>query len=971
MRANWVRIFVLATFAVSLNGQFLAVRAAEFNILPVNKVWKYMAETNSQTFCLQGTGWEQEDFDDSSWPSGPGGFTGGENTSGTSLAGLLNTTNLPAPTAGLGRPQYFRTHFNVPNPAGLLLVLSNRIDDQAVFYLNGTRVADYLHPNNPERCSPNGGGGEASAWVTLGLSPVQLAGIIHPGDNVLAVSVHQGTANSSDMVFACILTGITNLPPPISFTNGAGPITFDIAPLEWTTRSWTVGTATNATLLDALVHGSCDYYSINLPLPSAAGNPPSATTRAQYASDAGAQYVMTRPTGTTGDLLMATLTNNSGGSVSAVRLSYTLTVAAPVTEEVPGHLVYYSLTGISNTWVQIPELSSQPEDVATGAHTKSAVVSFGTSWPANTRLYFLWVDDNGPGTDTALMIDNVQWSSTLQTPVVLATNRAASTGLVTRVTPSSAQLKVFSGGAFTNSTNIHLDRMTIVLTHGWNSSPAYWPSNMAAQLASDGITANILAWDWEDGAGTGLNLDLALSRTCTQGEALGMALSDTLGTNYQREFHFIGHSLGTLVNRGAANYLHGDSKRKPAVTKNPARTHVTLLDDAELANVGGVLINTMLQNPAGSAGRVLNGCYLGFAIPDHYAWVDNYFSFAGTIHPEAVNVFLPRGLNEAAWELPNLGAFFETWHGYPYEWYTGSVGNSAGTMGHQWSFERNGVPGPYANDTLLLQANASGSPYALRQATSTERSLISVPLAAGYYGEHAAGFVVQNLAGAVSAVGQAAADVAVGLFQISQNALTVAVSDWTYRFSLQRRQSGQFIPAGGNFTNTLADSYVWVPVAIPSNAVGMSFQFRFLGVNDDDFLTVGISNKPLMMIESRFIAESNWVSSGVLDISALAGQTVEVFLGYSGSSTNEGDIEVDSLQFYTLSGPGLSIAQSGGSAVLSWPASAIGYHLESTATPASTNSWSAVTNVPVFDLNALVVTNQAADPARFFRLRRP
>ncbi len=109
----------------------------------------------------------------------------------------------------------------------------------------------------------------------------------------------------------------------------------------------------------------------------------------------------------------------------------------------------------------------------------------------------------------------------------------------------------------------------------------------------------------------------------------------------------------------------------------------------------------------------------------------------------------------------------------------------------------------------------------------------------------------------------------------------------------------------------------------------------------------------------------------MLDISRWAGQTVELFLGYSGTSTNEGTIEVQAMQFYTLLGPGLNIAQSGGQAVLSWPASAIGFQLESTETLEGTNTWTEVTNAPVFNLNTLVVTNAVSGPARFYRLRGP
>jgi hypothetical protein len=216
---------VLTLLMGALAGGFTSASAQQFNIFPVNKVWKYMAVTNPPTFCLDGSGWETSPYDDSLWPSGPGGFTGGENTAATltSLAGLLNTTTLPAPNGGGGRPQYFRTHFNVTTAAGLTLTLSNRIDDNAVFYINGTRVANVRYTADPESCATFGAqnaAGEATTWDVVVLTPTQLAGILVNGDNVLAVSVHQVNATSSDMVFACILTGENSTPASITDATG-------------------------------------------------------------------------------------------------------------------------------------------------------------------------------------------------------------------------------------------------------------------------------------------------------------------------------------------------------------------------------------------------------------------------------------------------------------------------------------------------------------------------------------------------------------------------------------------------------------------------------------------------------------------------------------------------------------------------------------------------------------------------------
>jgi hypothetical protein len=197
-------------------GSLISASAQTNIVIPVNQVWKYMAASDAG-FCLTGTGWERTGYDDLAWPSGPGGFTGGESTPATltSLEGLLNTTSLPAPVLGSGRPQYFRTHFTLLTTNNLSLILSNRIDDQAVFYINGVRIADYRHPDDPESCSPGGAGGdEATVWIVITLTSDQVGGIIQTGDNLIAASVHQSAATSSDMVFVCALSTSTNAAPP-------------------------------------------------------------------------------------------------------------------------------------------------------------------------------------------------------------------------------------------------------------------------------------------------------------------------------------------------------------------------------------------------------------------------------------------------------------------------------------------------------------------------------------------------------------------------------------------------------------------------------------------------------------------------------------------------------------------------------------------------------------------------------------
>ena len=94
--------------------------------------------------------------------------------------------------------------------------------------------------------------------------------------------------------------------------------------------------------------------------------------------------------------LMATLRNDTGANQSALSLSYDLTEnhatgganANAVVEEIPGHRVYFSLSGAAGSWQVIPEISS-----IGAAGTRAGTANLG-SWANGSLLYVLWADDN-------------------------------------------------------------------------------------------------------------------------------------------------------------------------------------------------------------------------------------------------------------------------------------------------------------------------------------------------------------------------------------------------------------------------------------------------------------------------------------------------------------------------------------------------------------------------------------------------
>src|SRR5208337_4216561 len=121
---------------------------------------------------------------------------------------------------------------------------------------------------------------------------------------------------------------------------------------------------------------------------------------------------------------------------------------------------------------------------------------------------------------------------------------------------------------------------------------------------------------------------------------LGTDLVAALGSHYSQRIHFIGHSLGTLVNAAAANYAHAHGF-------SWMNTQVTLCDEAEVAwtftSAGWQLATTLpeiVQQSVGTLGT-FDGNFStpqpGWAnpLPNQYAWADNYVSAFGLLHSGA------------------------------------------------------------------------------------------------------------------------------------------------------------------------------------------------------------------------------------------------------------------------------------------------------------------------------------------------
>jgi hypothetical protein len=198
-------------------------------------------------------------------------------------------------------------------------------------------------------------------------------------------------------------------------SSGSSIETFDSKPgaTNWATASLAAGPNTTAAL-DSAVQA---IAATGIPTTLAVNptNPPGSFALAQWCSSG--KYIQTAPTGNGAALVKMVLRNDTGASVSSLNLSYYLTIAnTPGTEQIPGHRLYYNLSGSAGSWVPIGTLST--------AGSQSIPLNFSAiPWPAGSLLNLLFVDHNSTNNpDGLLQIDNVAITSVVPFACVLVTD---------------------------------------------------------------------------------------------------------------------------------------------------------------------------------------------------------------------------------------------------------------------------------------------------------------------------------------------------------------------------------------------------------------------------------------------------------------------------------------------------------------------------------------------------------------------
>ncbi len=590
------------------------------------------------------------------------------------------------------------------------------------------------------------------------------------------------------------------------------------------------------------------------------------------------------------------------------------------------------------------------------------------------------------------------------------------------------EFKVFSGTSFSSAAEPDSSRMTIVISHGWNpgggSAISSWVTTLAYQIKnSNGLgtnTPNVVTWDWSDRANTALP---PIDEACLQGEALGKALHEWLGSNYNQRIHFIGHSLGTIVNAYACDYVHGAFSRNgnnPSVRWNSSLTkpHVTILDEAEISSVLGQNVATAAAigwQAAQFKGALLAGGIVAVRdwkspVPNSASWTDNYISLVGIQRSNAVNICLPAEVFAYDLHFPKAG--LEAAHAYSHLWYRNSIDGTGSypqvgykrsyesslsfpptgtglTLGSLWYEDLSTIelldlrlqpnPKPFeANIGLLSYLTVSSGAQ-----VGSDPYLTGNLVMKGY--EVGLNWVGDLGGSAIMKTGQVVSSVSEKVGNLWDAALDTASTvdpDTLFAGSIGSRSlklllstvapSAQFRSSYAlNSSVAALPPQAWVPVHVPENAGFLTFDFTVTGDPVNDLIACAINEKNLFTLPARFSPDGSPVSTDFMDVSAYAGQDVELYFGLVGGTSIGCTLTIDGIRFVTIPTPKLTATITGNQVRLIWPAAATGW-VPQCNTSLAPEGWQDVA-LPesVVAQDGVVTLDRPKLPAReFFRLRR-
>jgi hypothetical protein len=250
----------------------LSFASSNATIIGTNAEWMYLDNGSNQ-----GTNWRTTSFNDSGWKRGNAELGYGDGDEATVVGFGPDTGNKYVTT-------YFRKSINISDVNAFSnYVLTMKRDDGAVVYINGSEVWRSNMPTgtitfNTLASLANDDGNEVQT-----LTLTRAVSMLVSGSNIIAVEIHQQSANSSDISFDFQLQGQSQ-ESTIAITRGPylqklnsssvtlrwrtdvaadSKVTYGTSPTNLNLSASVSGTRTEHTVpLSGLASGTQYYYSI-------------------------------------------------------------------------------------------------------------------------------------------------------------------------------------------------------------------------------------------------------------------------------------------------------------------------------------------------------------------------------------------------------------------------------------------------------------------------------------------------------------------------------------------------------------------------------------------------------------------------------------------------------------------------------------------------------------------------------------
>jgi hypothetical protein len=524
-----------------------------------------------------------------------------------------------------------------------------------------------------------------------------------------------------------------------------------------------------------------------------------------------------------------------------------------------GAILSFSTAASSN--IASPGIVTQPSDgtIPTDGSLVLNVAATGTD------LHYRWFRDGtailGATTSTVSVNLPAAYWVTVSNGGGEVTSRHAVVVSATAVPPPPAGQP--QPGAATWTGRIDPSLPTVVITHGWqpgiayNGSPPDWVSQMGLEIFNrferakyppkiNGQRANIVFFTWPEAYTLfPLPAELAYAATHTHHEGLRLAseLRRILGAQYSGDIHFIGHSLGTIVNA----YAIEDYAQSYA-----GQTQFTILDAP------------LKFTP-----------YTSLFFEEHLSrfdvsWVDNYIGTDHSLPTPGVGDVIPGA-------APDGGLKKNTDHVGVHDFYLGTITNDSSNLGF------------YNSLVLDLAEGWQKRPSPQNWRPDFSADAVDVIIDMGAHLPEIAGEGFHLLQGAV----QQTTDNVRGAVRESIHMITgLFGGSGPLRSQMQATCGVDLLTAelGSN------DASVALDVTVPVTTDTLTFDYRFPTITPGDWMTVTFNSTLLYSFPADPVAQGDFRNAEV-SVGSIAGQTGILMVTLHSTSSTQTELAISNFRF--------------------------------------------------------------------------